>query len=160
VIIVGFAPFAVNSVAIKKFIAANQEQLHATGTSALEILSRVNSVTHLHIDSDPCVLFLECAVLSNLPVERKSHTDLMAPSTQRGRQRIHHIDQGRSSLQWRPFGANHKNSHFMSFFLASRVFSFHPLERFLPAPQSSLELARLDRFKNFAKLWPWLEAEG
>src|SRR4030095_12578339 len=43
---------------------------------------------------------------------------------------------------------------------AWRVFSLHPLERFLPRAQPSLELTRLDRFKNLAKLWTWPEPES
>src|SRR4029077_15824661 len=41
-----------------------------------------------------------------------------------------------------------------------RVFSFHPLERFLPSAQPSLELARLYRFKNLAKRWAWRQTES
>jgi hypothetical protein len=39
---------------------------------------------------------------------------------------------------------------------AWRILTFHPLQRFLPRPQISLELLRLHRFENFAKLWAWL----
>src|SRR5581483_6470049 len=111
VIFISFAPFAVNSVAIEKFIATNQIQLDAAGASALEILRRVSAIANRHVDSDPCVLSPECAVISNFAVERKHYTNLMPSGTQCSRQPIHDIDNRSRSLEWRPFGANHQNSH-------------------------------------------------
>lgn len=40
--------------------------------------------------------------------------------------------------------------------LAWRILTFHPLQRFLPRPQISLELLRLHCLENFTKLWPRL----
>src|SRR5438874_2410641 len=48
----------------------------------------------------------------------------------------------------------------MLMFCVRRVFSLHPLERFLPSAQRSLELACLDRFKNLAKFWARPETES
>ena len=103
--------FAVNSVAIEKFIAANQEQLHATGTSSLEVPRDINFFADLYIDSDPRILFLKRAVLPNLPVKWKSHANLVSSGTQCSRQPIHDIDNRSGPLERRAFCANHENSH-------------------------------------------------
>src|SRR5207248_9056895 len=105
------AVFAVNSVAIEKFIAANQEQLHATGTSSLEVPRDINFFADLYIDSDPRILFLKRAVLPNLPVKWKSHANLMSSGTQCSRQPVHDIDNRSRPLERRPFRADHENSH-------------------------------------------------
>src|SRR5437879_706781 len=86
VIFVRLAPLAVNSRAIEKFVTADQKQLDATGAPAFKVTRSVNPVTHLHIESYAAILFLECAVLSNLAVKWQRDADLVATSTQRARQ--------------------------------------------------------------------------
>src|SRR6266487_3777802 len=48
----------------------------------------------------------------------------------------------------------------MLVFRARRVFAFHPLERFVPSAQRSLELACLHRLEDLAELRAWLQTEG
>src|SRR5882757_727381 len=48
----------------------------------------------------------------------------------------------------------------MLMFHGRRVFSLHPLERFLPSAQRSLQLTCLDRFKNLAKFRARPETES
>src|SRR6187397_185499 len=74
---------AVNSSAIKKFIAADEEQLHPAGASAFQISRDVSRLTDLHFDSYTSVLLLKCTILSNLAIERERHADLMPTIAQR-----------------------------------------------------------------------------
>src|SRR6266403_580546 len=83
------------------------------GAAALEVPSDVNFVPHLHIHSYAGVFFLKRAILFDLAVEGHNHAYLVPASTQRVRQRIHHIDQRACALQRRSLGADHENFHSM-----------------------------------------------
>src|SRR4030095_2044640 len=65
IIFVRLAALAVNSSAIKKFIAADEEQLHTACASAFQVPRNASRVADLHINSYAGVLFLKRAVLSN-----------------------------------------------------------------------------------------------
>src|ERR1051325_1219580 len=111
VIIVRLATLTINSCAIKKFVTADEEQLHAPWAAAFQVPRNVNRIADLYLDSDTGVLFSERAVLLNFPVERQSDADLMATVSQRARQRIHDIYQRAWPSHRRSFGAAHQNSH-------------------------------------------------
>ena len=113
VIFVGLAALTVDAWSIKKFVAANEKQLHATGTASFEVFGDVSFVAHLNIDSYPTVLLFKCAILSNFAVIRQCHADLVPALAQLARQRIHHVDQRSGALQRRSLRANHQNSHSM-----------------------------------------------
>src|SRR6476469_2213698 len=70
---------AVNSSAIKKLIASDEEQLHAAGASAFQVPRNVSRIADLHLDSYTGVLLFECTILSNLAIERECHADLIPP---------------------------------------------------------------------------------
>src|SRR5207247_10687796 len=69
IIFVRLTALDVNSTAIKKLIAANQKQLHATSAPPLEVPGNVSLVSHLHIDSYAGVLLLERTILINFVLE-------------------------------------------------------------------------------------------
>ena len=68
IIFVRLAALAVNSSAIKKLIAADEEQLHAAGASAFQVPRNVSRIAELHVDSYTGVLLLKCTILSNLAI--------------------------------------------------------------------------------------------
>ena len=111
IIFVRLAALAVNSSAIKKFIAADEEQLHAACASAFQIPCNVSRIADLHFDSYTGVLFLKRATLSDLAIERQRDANLMSTSAQRARQRVHDVYQRARPLHWGPFRAAHQNSH-------------------------------------------------
>ena len=111
IIFVRLAALAVNSSAIKKFIAADEEQLHAACAAAFQIPRNVSRIAELHLDSYTGVLLLKCAILANLAIERERHADLMPTITQRARQRVHDIYQRARPLHRGPLRAAHQNSH-------------------------------------------------
>ena len=111
IIFVRLAALAVNSSAIKKLIAADEEQLHAAGASAFQVPRNVSRIADLHLDSYTGVLLLKCAILSNLAIERERHADLMPTIAQRARQRVHDIYQRARPLHRGPLRAAHQNSH-------------------------------------------------
>src|SRR5947208_12755744 len=86
VIFVRLPALAVNPRAIKKFVAADQKELDAAGALAFKVTRSVKPVADLHVESDAGILFLKCAILFYLAIERHSHADLVAASTQRARQ--------------------------------------------------------------------------
>src|SRR6476646_8316481 len=59
IIFVRRAALAVNSSAIKKLIAADEEQLHAAGASAFEVPRNVGLIADLDLDSNTGVLLFE-----------------------------------------------------------------------------------------------------
>src|ERR1044071_2243733 len=77
VILIRIAALAVNSRTIKKFIASDEEKLHAAGTLTFRVLGNVSRIAHLHLDSYARVLLPKRAILSNLAIERQCHTNLM-----------------------------------------------------------------------------------
>src|SRR4029453_1080177 len=105
------------------------------------------------------------AILSTLTIERQGHAYLMPTSTQRTRQRIHHVYQRARSLQWRTLRAAHQNSHsafaggcFLILF-ARQISFFDPLKRFISRAQASLQLSGLDCLEDLAKLRAGLKTE-
>src|SRR5437667_4632547 len=111
IIFVRLAAPAINSSAIKKLIAADEEQLHAACAMAFQIPRNVGRIAELHLNSYAGVLFLKYAILANLAIERQRHTDLMPTITQRPRQRVHDIYQRTRPLHRGPLRAAHQNSH-------------------------------------------------
>src|SRR4029077_3270005 len=111
IIFVRLAALAVNSCAIKKFITADEKQLHAAGAAAFEVPRNVGRIADLHVDSYTGVLFLKRAIIANLAIERQRDTHLMSTGTQRARQRVHDIYQRASPLHRGPLRAAHQNSH-------------------------------------------------
>src|SRR6478736_8887636 len=71
IIFVGLAALAINSCAIKKFIATDEEQLHAAWAAAFQIPRNVGFIAELHLNSYAGVLLLKRAILANLAVERQ-----------------------------------------------------------------------------------------
>src|SRR4029077_9764454 len=111
IIFVRVATLAVNSSAIKKFIAADEEQLHAARAAAFQVPRNVSRIADLNLDSDTGVLLLKRAILLNLAIERQRHAYVMATSTQPPRQGVRDVYQRARPLQRRPLGAAHQNSH-------------------------------------------------
>src|SRR5262249_4878531 len=107
IIFVRLAALAVNSSAIKKFIAADEEQLHVAGAAAFQVPRNVSRIADSHLNSYTGVLLLKRAILSNLTIERQRHADLMPTSTQRARQRVHDIYQRARPLHRGSLGAAH-----------------------------------------------------
>src|SRR5215475_6727595 len=107
IIFVWLAALAVNSSAIKKFVAADEEQLDAAYAATFQIPRNVSRIADLHVDSYSGVLFLKRAILSNLPVERQRHANLMPTVTQRARQRVHDICQRAHPLHGGTLGTAH-----------------------------------------------------
>jgi hypothetical protein len=70
IVFVRLAALAVNSSAIKKFVAADEEQLHAACAATFQIPRNVSRIADLHVDSYTGVLLFECSILSNLAIER------------------------------------------------------------------------------------------
>src|SRR4029453_14010011 len=71
IIFVRLPPLALNSCAIKKFITADEEQLHAACAAAFQIPRNVSRIAELHLNSYAGVLLLKRAILANLAVERQ-----------------------------------------------------------------------------------------
>src|SRR6476660_9290723 len=111
IIFVRLATLAINPSAIKKFITADEEQLHAACAAAFEVPRNVGRIADLHVDSYTGVLFLKHAIVANLAIERQHYTDLMSTGTQRARQRVHDVYQRASPLHRGPLRAAHQNSH-------------------------------------------------
>src|SRR5262245_53636101 len=116
IIFIRLPALPVNSSTIKKFIAADEEQLHAAWAAAFEVPGNVSRIAELHVDSYAGVLFLKRAVLANLAIERQCHADLMPTITQRARQCVNDIYERAGSLHRRPLRAAHQNSHSPSLF--------------------------------------------
>src|SRR5262249_29657852 len=111
IIFVRLAALAINSCAIKKFVAADKEQLHAARAAAFQVPCNVSRIANLHFDSYAAVLLLKRAILSNLAIKRQRQADLMPTVTERARQRVYDIDQRACTLQRGPLRAAHQNSH-------------------------------------------------
>ena len=69
IILVRLTVLAINFRPIKKFIAADEEQLHAPCASAFKVARDVRRSPDLHVDSYTGVLFLKRAIFSNLGIE-------------------------------------------------------------------------------------------
>src|SRR5262249_16064068 len=111
IVLVLLAALAVNSRAIKKFITADEEQLHAACAAAFQVPRDVSRVAHVHLNSYAAVPLLKRAILSNLAIERQPHPRLIPTTPQPARQCVHDIYQCARPLQRGPFGAAHQNSH-------------------------------------------------
>src|SRR6267154_5806593 len=111
IIFVRLATLAINPSAIKKFIAADEEQLHAACAAAFQIPRNVGRIAELHLNSYAGVLLLKRAIIANLAIERQRHADLMPTITQRARQRVHDVYQRARPLHRGPLRAAHQNSH-------------------------------------------------
>ena len=105
-------------------------------------------IADLHIDSYAGVLFLKRAIFFDLAVEGQRYADFISTRTQRGWQRVHHVNQRASALQRRSLRADHENSHstfdvgcfaFDVFFIPSpsQIFAFYPLQRLFRRLQRS-----------------------
>ena len=111
IIFVRLTVFAINFRPIKKFIAADEEQLHAPCASAFKVARDVRRSPDLHVDSYTGVLLLKRAIFSNLAIERQRHADLMPTITKRARQGVHDVYQRARPLHRGPLRAAHQNPH-------------------------------------------------
>src|SRR4029453_13647145 len=161
-LLVRLPPLAVNSCAIKKFIATDEEQLHAVYAAAFQVPRNMSRVADLDVDGYTGVLFLKRAILSNLTVERKRDADLVPAITQRGWQRVHDIYERARPLHRGPLCAAHQNSHSafaILILLARQISFFDPLKRFIGVAQASLQLSRLNCLEDLAKFRARLKTE-
>src|SRR5205823_4377718 len=97
VVFVSSAVLAINSVAIKKLVAAHEKQLHSARAAALKIFGDVSFLAHANIDSHPGVLLLERGIIANLAIVGQRDRDLMTARAQLVRERIHHVDERTSA---------------------------------------------------------------